>query len=80
MFASEGWTAMWAPARTPQAEIARMQQALRKVLETPAVRELLLTRLSVEPSYLDGAQMTQRQRDELAAWEPIIKASGFKPE
>lgn len=80
MLDSEGWTAMWAPAKTPPAEIARMQAALRKVLETPAVRELLLTRLSVEPTFLDGAQMARRQREELAAWEPIIKSSGFKPE
>jgi tripartite-type tricarboxylate transporter receptor subunit TctC len=71
---------MWAPARTPPAKIARMQQALRQVLQTPAVRELLLTRLSVVPTYQDAAQMAQRQREELAAWEPIIKASGFKPE
>jgi tripartite-type tricarboxylate transporter receptor subunit TctC len=80
MLASEGWTAMWAPARTPPAEIARMQQALREVLQTPAVRELMLTRLSVVPAYQDAAQMARRQREELAAWEPIIKASGFKAE
>lgn len=80
MLASEGWTAMWAPARTPPAEIARMQQALREVLQTPAVRELMLTRLSVVPTYQDAAQMARRQREELAAWEPIIKASGFKAE
>lgn len=80
MLPSEGWTAMWAPARTPPAEIARMQQALREVLQTPAVRELMLTRLSVVPTYQDAAQMARRQREELAAWAPIIKASGFKPE
>jgi tripartite-type tricarboxylate transporter receptor subunit TctC len=76
----EGWTAMWAPAKTPAAEIERMQGALQRVLATPQVRETLTTRLSVMPDYLNGQQMAQRQRTELAVWEPIIKASGFRPE
>jgi tripartite-type tricarboxylate transporter receptor subunit TctC len=76
----EGWTAMWAPIKTPAAEIERMQRALQKVLATPQVRDTLVTRLSVMPHYLNGPQMAQRQRDELAVWEPVIKASGFKPE
>ena len=76
----EGWTAMWAPIKTPAAEIERMQRALQKVLATPQVRDALITRLSVMPDYLNGQQMAKRQRDELALWEPVIKASGFKPE
>ena len=76
----EGWTAMWAPIKTPAAEIERMQRALQKVLATPQVRDALTTRLSVTPHYLNGEQMAQRQRTELAVWEPVIKASGFKPE
>jgi tripartite-type tricarboxylate transporter receptor subunit TctC len=35
----EGWTAMWAPIKTPAAEIERMQRALQKDLATPQVRE-----------------------------------------
>lgn len=76
----DAWTAMWAPARTPVAEIARMQQALQKILANPKVREDLTTRLFVVPHYLGAEAMAKAQRDELAVWEPIIKASGFKPE
>jgi tripartite-type tricarboxylate transporter receptor subunit TctC len=64
----EGWTAMWAPIKTPAAEIERMQRALQKVLATPQVRDALVKRLSVEPDYLNGQQMAKRQRDELAVW------------
>jgi tripartite-type tricarboxylate transporter receptor subunit TctC len=78
--AGEGWTAMWAPAKTPAAELERMQLALRKVLATPEVKEFMTTRLAVVPHFMPAAEMAQRQREELAAWEPIIKASGFKPE
>ena len=76
----DGWTAMWAPAKTPQVELSRMQQALQKILATPQVRDYLMTRLAVEPHYRGAAEMAQAQRDEMATWEPIIKASGFKPD
>jgi tripartite-type tricarboxylate transporter receptor subunit TctC len=76
----EAWTAMWAPANTPVADLDRMQQALGRILARPQVAEHLRTRLSVVPRFLDAAEMEREQRKELAAWEPIIKASGFKPE
>jgi tripartite-type tricarboxylate transporter receptor subunit TctC len=76
----DGWTAMWAPAKTPSAELARMQDALQKVLAQPAVREFLMTKLSVMPHFRNADEMARLQREELATWEPIIKASGFKPE
>jgi len=78
--AGEAWTAMWAPGRTAAGEVDRMQRALQRVLAQPSVRELLTTRLMVWPRYLGGAEMAALQRAELAHWEPIIKASGFKPE
>lgn len=76
----DGWTAMWAPAKTPPAQIARMQQALQNILSNPQVREFLMTNLAVVPHYRNAQEMAQAQREELATWEPIIKASGFKPE
>ncbi|AOY96304.1 ABC transporter substrate-binding protein [Cupriavidus sp. USMAA2-4] len=76
----DGWTAMWAPARTPVREIARMQQALRTILSTPRSRDFLMKDLAVVPDYLDDQQMARRQRAELETWAPIIKASGFRAE
>lgn len=76
----EAWNAMWAPARTPMAELQRMRMALQRVLSAPATRELLMTRLACVPAYRDGAEMARLQKAELEAWEPIIRASGFKPE
>jgi tripartite-type tricarboxylate transporter receptor subunit TctC len=76
----EAWTAMWAPAKTPRAEIERMQRAVRKLLSTPEVRQAFTQRLMVSPHYMSDQEVAQRQRAELAYWEPVIKASGFKPE
>jgi tripartite-type tricarboxylate transporter receptor subunit TctC len=50
------------------------------VLAQPALRDVLINKLSVTPDYRPAAEMAARQRAELAHWEPIIKASGFKPE
>ena len=40
----------------------------------------MMQRLWVHPRYRNGAEMDALQRAELAHWEPIIKASGFKPD
>ena len=57
-----------------------MQQALQKILANPQVKEYLMTRLAVMPHYRNAQEMAKAQRDEIATWEPIVKASGFKPD
>ena len=76
----EGWTGMWAKAGTPAAEVTRMQNAVRQVLQMPDVREIMTTKLWAYPLFRNGAELEAVQRAELAHWEPIIKASGFKAE
>lgn len=76
----EGWTGMWARAGTPPQAVERMQRAVQKILALPEVREAMSTRLWVQPNYRGTAEMAALQHEELAHWEPIIKASGFKPE
>jgi tripartite-type tricarboxylate transporter receptor subunit TctC len=76
----EGWTGMWARASTPSAEVQRMEKAIQQVLAMTDVRQLMGQRLMVQPLFRNSAQMDALQRAELAHWEPIIKASGFKPE
>lgn len=76
----EGWTGMWAKAGTPAPEVQRMEKAIAQVLQMPDVKEILSQRLMVHPLFRSAAQMDALQRAELAHWEPIIRASGFKPE
>jgi tripartite-type tricarboxylate transporter receptor subunit TctC len=76
----DAWTGMWAPARTPKAELDLMQSALRQVLAQPEVREFLINRATLMPDFRPAEQMDQLQRKELAYWGPIIKATGFKPD
>lgn len=76
----EGWTGMWARAGTPAADVKRMEDAIRTVMQMPEVKEVLSQRLVVQPLFRSGAEVDVLQRAELAHWEPIIRASGFKPE
>ena len=76
----EGWTGMWAKTGTPAAEVQRMENAIAQVLQMPEVKEVMSQRLMVNPLFRTSEQMDALQRAELAHWEPIIKASGFKPE
>lgn len=80
VISGEGWTGLWAKTGTPAAEVERMQRAVQKVLALPEVRETMSARLWVQPHYRATAEMAALQRAELAHWDPIIKASGFKPE
>lgn len=76
----EAWTGMWAKAGTPAAEVERMQKAVQQALQMPEVKEHLSQRLWANPHFRTGAQLEALQRAELAHWEPLIKASGFKAE
>lgn len=76
----EAWQGMWAPAKTPRAALERMQNAVRKVLEMPDVKEFMTSRLNVVPTFRTGAEVARIQAAEVKYWEPIVKASGFKPE
>lgn len=76
----EAWTGMWARAGTPSADIERMQKAIQQVLALPEVKEQMSQRLWVHPHFRTGPEVDTLLRAELAHWEPIIKASGFKPD
>jgi tripartite-type tricarboxylate transporter receptor subunit TctC len=78
--AGQAWMGMWAPAKTPAAEIRRVENALRKVLGDPAFKELLSSRFSMQPMFKGSAETDQLQRAELDLWRPVIKASGFTPD
>lgn len=76
----DAWTGMWAPAKTPQAQIDRMQNALKHVLEMPEVRDILANKATLNPDFRPAEEMDRLQRKELAYWGPVIKASGFTPD
>lgn len=76
----DGWMGVWGPAKMPAAEVQRLQDALRQVLAMPDVKDTLLTKFLQVPDFRPGSEVDKSLQAELAHWEPIIKASGFKPQ
>jgi len=76
----DAWAALWAPARTPKAEIERMQGALKLVLGLPEVRDALATKSMLTADYRPGEEVNRILRKELAYWGGVIKETGFKPD
>ena len=70
--------ALYAPAGTPEAQINRWNQALRKVLAMPEVRSRIQA-IGYEPTLgSTPAEVTQARQRALAHWEPIVRASKYK--
>jgi tripartite-type tricarboxylate transporter receptor subunit TctC len=78
-FDAINWHGVVVPARTPQAVIARLNSEFNKLLQTPDMRERLLT-LGVEVIGGDPKQLTEYIQVEIPRWAKVIKESGAKAE
>jgi tripartite-type tricarboxylate transporter receptor subunit TctC len=76
----DAWTALWAPARTPKAEMERMQAAVQQVLALPEVRDILSTKQTMTPDFRPGTEVDALVRKEIGYWGGVVKATGFRPE
>lgn len=76
---NNGWMGMWGPANLPRAELERMQNALRTVLDMPDVKQAIVNNFVQVSEFRGSADVDRQLKAELDHWGPIIKASGFKP-
>jgi tripartite-type tricarboxylate transporter receptor subunit TctC len=71
----DGWSGIAAPARTPRPVLERLAAATREALAAPeVVRRYAETATAPGRLFLDDAQ--RFVREEVAAWTPIVRASG----
>jgi tripartite-type tricarboxylate transporter receptor subunit TctC len=70
------WNAIMAPAKTPAAIVAKLNAAMNKALDDPAVFKRLQD-VGIDPTRGTTPESTAKfVKTELAKWAPIIKASG----
>lgn len=73
----QGWFAMYAPTKTPQAAIDDINKALNKALATPEVRERFAG-LGLDVGGGSAADLQKTMQDDAKRWAPVVRKSGFK--
>ena len=76
-FEASSWVAIVAPAKTPSATIARLNEAANRILSKPDVRQKLIT-LSAEPAGGSPDDLGRMLADETIKWKAVIETAGIK--
>ncbi len=76
-YESEGWSGIFAPAKTPAAIVQKLHNDFASALRDNDVRAKLIA-AGTEPSLKSAEEMGKKVRDEIARWAKVVKASGMK--
>lgn len=76
---ADGWFGLYGPASLAPARIQALGEATLAAVANPAFQERLAG-IGLIASGSSPQQLAQLQREELAMWVPLVKASGFQPE
>src|SRR5581483_8759363 len=71
------WVALFAPAKTPPAAIARVQQEVSRVLRLPEVRQKLFEQ-TADPVGSTPEELQRIVKAELKRWAEVIARAGIK--
>ncbi len=73
------WFAFFVPAKTPQAHVQRLNAAIKRAMETPAVVKALEDR-GLEPRWSTSADLAARLKADMQKWQPIARSFNFTVE
>ena len=76
---ASGWHGLFAPADTPPQIVARLNSALRPILDSTTIRERIIA-LGAEPASSSPDQLAKILANDLVRLEPIVKRVGAKLE
>jgi tripartite-type tricarboxylate transporter receptor subunit TctC len=71
------WFGVFAPAETPPAVVAKLNETMTAALRTPEMRDRL-SKMGADPAPMSSAQFAELVRSELAKYEKIVKFSGAR--
>jgi len=75
----DSWCAMFAPAKTPAAIVARMQKEIARVVHLPEVKQKLVEQ-GADPVGGSPEELDRVVKMELKSWAAVIRDAGIKPE
>ncbi len=70
------WVGMWAPAKTPPAIVARLNETMARAIRSPEAAETF-RRLVAEPMIMTPAQFADLLRKEVSTNGALVKAAGI---
>lgn len=73
-----GWNSFFAPRSMPQAQADRYAALIQKIMQDPDVARQFKSS-NLDPVVTSAAQTRQRLAAYRQQWEPVIRASGYKP-
>jgi tripartite-type tricarboxylate transporter receptor subunit TctC len=73
------WNGLMAPAGTPKEVIAKLNQELKRELDSPELKERLLAQ-GFEPAWSTPEAFGQKIAADIARWSKVVQASGAKVE
>lgn len=71
------WLGLVAPARTPKAVVARLQEEIEQALSNPKFRDRLLAQ-GTEPAFLSSDAFGAFIEAEQRRWAEVVRVSGVK--
>ena len=77
--ALDTWTGVLLPAKTPNAVVGALADALEKAVTSPAMIEAQ-SNLGNETTFQPRARFAETVKADIERWRPIVAASGFVPE
>ena len=75
----DSWCAMFAPAKTPAAIVARMQKDIARVVHLPEVKQKLIEQ-GADPVGSSPEELERVVKSELKSWAAVIRDAGIKLE
>ena len=75
----DSWVAIFAPAKTPAAIVARMQKEIARAVHLPEVKQKLLDQ-GADPVGSSQEELGRVVETELKSWAAVIRNSGIKVE
>ena len=78
-FELEAWVALFAPAGTPPAAIAKLTEPVKVAMESPQVRKSAET-AGMEVRYMTPTQLDAVVRKDITYWSKVIKTANIRAE
>src|SRR5712691_8403981 len=75
----DSWCAMFAPAKTPAAVVARMQKDVARVVHLPEVKQKLIEQ-GADPVGSSSEELERVVKSELKSWAAVIRDAAIKLE